>query len=365
MLKNNILLMGALMMAYDDTTGPLPPQHQGGRTDGYLTDLAIDDTEADQEFLAPTVFPTVNVNLASGEFDVWDRGGLLRPEFRDHAYGDRPVQAHTRKEKGNYRTTHRSLERAIDPEDRASSRNPMQPEEDATLYLNQQARTDIDLRFIEGFMRADAGWAFNYTGVATTPNTALDSPEFLRFDQAGVNVAQFIRSRARRMKLMTGRKPNRLILGSDVAAALAFNEDIVDRVKYVQKGVADLDLMAGFFDIERVMDATGVYNAAMEGKDDEFKFIVDPRSMLLTYAAPRPSRNTPSGGYTFVWDNLYSKFKGEQERIGSGMALIRRGYDDRSGVDWVQAHTAVGMNIVAPDLGMFFSDVVEASASDW
>lgn len=365
MLFNRFALMGALMMAYDGTTGPLPPVHQGGRTDGYLTDLAVADAEADQDFLTPQVFPTVNVNFASGDFDVWDRGTLLRPEFRDHAYGDRPVQAHTKKKDGHYRTTHRSLERAIDPEDRASSRNPMQPEEDAALYLAGQARLDIDLRFIEGFMKKGAGWAFEYTGVASNPNTAADSPEFLRFDQPGVNVAQFIRARARRMQLMTGRKPNRLILGSDVAAALAFNEDIVDRVKYVQKGVADLDLLAGFFDVDRVLDATGVYNAALEGQDDDFRHIVDPRSMLLTYAAPRPSRNVPSGGYTFVWDNLYTKFKGENERIGDGMALIRRGYDDRSGVDWVQAHTAVGMNIVAPDLGMLFTDVVEAAASDW
>lgn len=372
MFKNRIALMGALMMANDGTnayggaTGPLPPAYQGGRSDSYLTDLAVADTEADQEFLTPKVFPTVNVNTKSGDFDVWDRGSLLRPEFRDHAYGDRPVQAHTKMKEGHYRTTHRSLERAIDPEDRASSRNPMQPEEDAALYLNAQARMDIDLRFIEGFMRADSGWGFVYQGVESgTPNTAADSPEFTQFDQAGVNVALFIRQRARRMQLMTGRKPNVLVLGSNVSAALAFNEDIVDRVKYVQKGVADFDLLAGFFDVPRVLDASGVYNAAREGQADQFKYIVDPNSMLLTYAAPRPSRNVPSGGYTFVWDNLYTQFKGENERIGDGMALIRRGYDDRSGVDWVQAHTAVGMNIVAPDLGMFFKDVVTATANDW
>ncbi|GAA5503011.1 hypothetical protein Dxin01_02760 [Deinococcus xinjiangensis] len=364
-MKKPFLLTGPLLMAYDDTTGPMPPMHQGGRSDGYLTDLAVADNEADQDFLTPKVFPTVNVNTRSGDFDVWDRGTLLRPEFRDHAYGDRPVQAHTKKKEGHYRTNHRSLERAIDPEDRGSSRNPMQPEEDAALYLTGQARMDIDLRWVEGFMTAEAGWGFLYQGVAANPNQTADSPEFLQFDQAGVNVAQFIRARARRMTRMTGRKPNVLVLGSNVSAALAFNEDIVDRVKYVMKGVADFDLLSGFFDIPTVLDASGVYNKAKEGQEDDFSYIVDPNSMLLTYAAPRPSRNVPSGGYTFVWDNLYTQFKGENERIGNGMALIRRGYDDRSGVDWVQAHTAVGMNIVAPDLGMFFKDVVTADANDW
>ncbi|MFC4636986.1 hypothetical protein [Deinococcus hohokamensis] len=365
MLKNRIALMGALMMAYDDTTGPLPPMHEGGQGDRYLTDIAIDDTANAEDFLMPNVFPQLNVQRSSGDFDVWDRGSLLRPEFRDHAYGDRPNIAHVKKGQGHYRVKHRSLERVVDPEDMASVNNPLQPEEDAALYLASQARTDMDLRFVAHAMSEDAGWAFHYQGVESDPSHTEDTPEFLQFDQPGVNVAEFIRARARRMKRMTNRKPNVLLLGSNVAAALTFNEDIVDRVKYVMKGVADLDLLAGFFDVEKVLDASGVYNKALEGQKDDFQYIVDPNSMLLTYAAPRPSRLNPSGGYTFVWNNLYTKFDGEQEQIEGGLALIRRGRDSRSGVRWVQCHHAVDTLVTAPDLGMLFKDVVKAAAHDW
>ncbi|MVN86901.1 hypothetical protein GO986_09000 [Deinococcus sp. HMF7620] len=366
MLKVGLaMLMGPLMAAYDTTTGPLPPTSEGFQADQYLTDMAIDDTANDQEFLTPQVFPRLDVNRPSGEFDMWDRGSMLRPEFREHAYGDRPNIAHVKKGKGTFRVEHRSLERVVEPEDMASTRNPLQPEEDAALYLAGQMRLDVDLRFVSHAMSADAGWAFRYQGVASNPNHADDTPEFLQFDQPGVNVAEFIRARARRMKRLTGRKPNVLLLGSDVAAALAFNEDIVDRVKYVMKGVADLDLLSGFFDVPKVLDASGVFNKALEGKEDDFQYIVSPKSMLLTYAAERPSRLNPSGGYTFVWNNLYTKFDGEQEQVEGGLGLMRRGRDSRSGVKWVQCHHAVDTQVVAPDLGMFFEDVVAAAAYDW
>lgn len=365
MFKHLAHLMGPLMMSYDQTTGPLPASNDGFTADQYLTDMAIDDTANDQEFLTPQVFPRLDVGRSSGDFDVWDRGSMLRPEFRDHAYGDRPNIAHVKKGKGNFRVAHRSLERVVDPEDMASVRNPLQPEEDAALYLAGQMRMDIDLRFVSSVMAPGAGWAFQYQGVDANPSTTEDTPEFMQFDQPGVNVAEFIRGRARRMKQMTNRKPNRLLLGSNVAAALAFNEDIVDRVKYVMKGVADFDLMAGFFDVEKVFDASGVYNKALEGQEDDFQYIVDPNSMLLTYAAPRPSRLNPSGGYTFVWNNLYTKFPDDQEQVEGGLGLMRRGRDSRSGVRWVQCHHAVDTQVVAPDLGMFFKDVVSAAANDW
>lgn len=365
-MKKHFALMGPLMMAYDTTTGPLPPSYAGGQNDRYLTDLAVNDIEADTDFIAPNVFPRVDVERDRGGYQVWKRGDLLRPEFRAHAYGDRPVQAHTSLDEGNYRVVHRSLERVIAPSDRANSRNPMQPEEDAALYLAGQARLDLDLRFTDTALREGAGWAFQYQGVPTNPNQAADTPEFLQFDQPGVVPGRFVRGRAQRMKLMTGRAPNVALLGADVYAGLVFNEDIVDRVKYVQRGIADRDLIAAYLGVERVYVADGAYNKALEGLPDDFEYRVDPKSMLLTYAAPRPSRTTPSGGYMFVWRNLYQNFEGgEDEQIADTLALLRRGSDSRSGVRWVQAHTAASFNIVAADLGMFFSDVVSASAADW
>ena len=360
-------LMGPLMApaGYDDTTGPLPPTYLGGQNDRYLTDIAVDDIEADQDFIADEVFPRVDVKRDRGGFPVWDRGTLLRPEFRDHAYGDRPNIAHTKRKEGTYQVFHRSLQRVITPSDRANAVTPLQPEEEAALYLAGQARLDLDLRFVDKALTKDAGWGFQYQGMPTNPNQAADTPEFLQFDQPGANPGRFMRGRAQRMRLMTGRAPNVALLGADAYANLVFNEDIVDRVKYVQEGIADRNLIARYLGVERLVVADGAYNKALEGLPDDFDFRVDPKAMLLTYAAPRPSLTQPSGGYMFVWGNLYEQFEGDEERIVNTLALLRRGYNSEAGNRWVQVHTAATFNIVAPDLGMFFSDVVASSAADW
>lgn len=360
------LLMGVLNAAYDDTTGPLPGMIAGGQSDEYLTDVAVDAMQNDDEFITPTAFPIVQVENEAGKIKVWDRGSLIRPEMRLHSYGDRPVVGGYKTKKASYDTEHYSLQKNIAPSDVAASRrDPMRPMADAATYLAGQARLNLDLRYANTAFHEDAGWAWRYQGVSSNPNRAADTPEFLQLDQPGANPAELIRGRIERFRRFTGKKPNLLQLGVDVYASLVFNEDITDRVKYVQRGVADLDLLAAFFDVARVQIVSGVVNDAEEGQDDNIEYICDPKGMLLMYVAPNPSRETPSAGYTFNWENLYRAFEGDQERILNELALIRRGYNAETGNRWVQVHTAASSNIVAPDLGMWFSDVVSTSQSDW
>ena len=359
-------LMGVLMMAYDDTTGPLPPMIAGGQSDEFLTDIAVDAMQNDDEFITGDAAPVIPVENESGKIKTWDRGSLLRPEMRRHSYGDRPVVATYKTGRSGYDTEHWSLQKNIAPSDVAASRrDPMRPLEDAALYLAGQARLNLDIRFANRAFHAGAGWAWQYQGVASNPNKAADTPEFLQFDQVGANPAQFIRGRIQRMALMTGKRPNRLFIGEDVYNTLTFNEDIVDRIKYVQEGVADLALLARFFNVTTVKVVGGTFNDAEEGQEDDFEYIFDSKGMLLTHVAPRPSREIPSAMYNFVWENLYRAFEGDNERILNELALIRRGYNDETGNRWVQVHTASDVNITAPDLGMWIGNATGTSFGDY
>lgn len=344
---------------YNQTSGPLPATHGGGRVDPFLTDIAIADFQADTEFLTPTIFPILPVAAKGGRYSVWERGSLLRPEMRRKAYGDRPVQGSYKLGNDSFYCENNALEKVIDPEDLSTAVNIMDPFEGAVNYLTLNAKLSMDKEWSERYFQADA-WGFQYKGVASNPSNTADTPEFLQFDQAGANPAQFIRSRATRMSLMTGRKPNILVIGENVYNYLTFSPDFVDRVKYVQQGIADLALMASFFDVSRVVVAGAVYNKAAEGLPDDFQFIVDPNAMLLAFAAPRPSKDMPSAGYTFNWRGLFAAMKGQQADANgtNGLAIIRRGYDDRAPADWIQIHTAYDMKRTAEDLGMYFSDVV-------
>lgn len=358
-----IQLTLGLAMSWNDTSGPTPAQYATG-IDPFLTEIAVQDLQADQDFITPQIFPIVNVDAPAGSFKVWNRGSLLRPEFRDHAYGDRPVLASYKTDQGVYSTVHRSLGKAITPTDRASAFDPLEPEKGAVSFITTQARLDIDLRWTDAYFK-DGVWSWQYQGVNASPDTSADTPEFLQFDQPGVKVAQFVRGRAERMRRMTGTKPNVLVVGADVHACLIFDEDIVDRVKYTQKGIADADLLAAFFDVQRYIVAGGVHNDAKEGQADTFEYNVEPDGMLLCFAAPRPSKDVPSAGYTFNWRRLHQAFEGEQNPILNELAIIRRVYNSESGNIIIQGHHATGINIVAPDLGMYFKNVVGKTYSGY
>jgi len=345
--------------SYNQTSGPLPATYGGGRVDPYLTTIAIADLQADQDFLAPSTFPILAVTQQGGRYSVWDRGSLLRPEMRRKPYGDRPVQGSYKTRNDSFWCENNALEKVIDPADIANSPDPMAPFEGAVNYLTLNAKLSMDKEWAETFFRPGV-WAFEYHGTASNPSNTGDTADFLQWDQAGAMPAQFIRSRATRMKLLTGRKPNTLVIGENVYNYLSFAPDFVDRVKYVQKGVVDLDLMAQFFDVDKVLVAGGVVNTAEEGLPDDFEFIIDANSMWLGFVAPRPSKDIPSAGYIFNWRGFLGAMKGPQNDAlnTGGLAVIRRGYDDRAPADWIQIHTAYDMKATAPDLGMFFSDVV-------
>lgn len=361
---NNHLLLGALMAPtdggpYASTSGPLPAQYSGGRLDPYLTNIAIADLQADQDFMAPNTFPILNVAGQGGRYSVWDRGSLLRPEMRRKAYGDRPVQGGYKKKNDSFWCETNALEKVVDPQDIANALDPLEPLEGATNYLTLNAKLSMDKEWAESYFQPGV-WGFEYIGKASNPDGSADTPEFLQWDQAGVMPAQYIRARATRMKLLTGRTPNVLVLGEYVYNYLVFSPDFVDRVKYTQKGIVDLDLMATFFGVEKVMLAGGVINKAEEGKPDDFQFTCDPNAMWLGFVAPRPSKDMPSAGYIFNWQGLFAAMKGQQVAAQNtkGLAIIRRGYDDRAPADWVQIHTAYDMKITAEDLGMYFSNVL-------
>ncbi|WP_293913729.1 hypothetical protein [Deinococcus sp.] len=358
-------MTGPSSTQYNGTSGPLPATYNGGRIDPYLTNIAIADFQADQDFLTPTVFPVLPVAMQGGRYSVWERGSLLRPEMRRKPYGDRPVQGSYKIGNDSFWCENSALEKVIDPADIANAMDPLQPFEGAVNYLTLNARLSMDKEWGERYFQPGV-WAYQYVGKASNPNAALDTPEFLQFDQAGAMPAQFVRSRGARMGLMTGRKPNVLIVGENVFQYLTFSPDFVDRVKYVQQGIADLALMASFFDVDKVVVARGVYNAAAEGLADDFKYLVDANSMLLVYAAPRPSKDLPSAGYTFNWRGLFNQMKGAQTdaQNTAALAIIRRGYDDRAPADWIQIHTAYEMKITASDLGMYFSDVIGENLLD-
>lgn len=106
------------------------------------------------------------------------------------------------------------------------------------------------------------------------------------------------------------KEPNVLLLGKAVFDKLKHHPDILDRIKYVQKGVVTAELMASVFEIEKVIVGKAGYNAAKEGKAESLSYLWG-KNAILAYVEPRPGIKKFSLGYTFQ----SQKFQTRRARI--------------------------------------------------
>ena len=91
----------------------------------------------------------------------------------------------------------------------------------------------------------------------------------------------------------SGIKPNFAIMSPDVLYALKNHDSIMDRIKYTQKGIITLDLIAALFELDTIYVPWGICNVgpATPGYDetkDDISFIYKGK-MLLGFRATRPS----------------------------------------------------------------------------
>ena len=191
-------------------------------------------------------------------------------------------------------------------------------------------------------------WTTDVQGVASTPGTL----QFLQFDDASSDPVGVIDQYKDTMHELTGFMPNRLVLGADVKRTLRSHPDIADRIKYVQHGIADEDILASLFDVDMVSTARSIYNAAAEGATDDFNYIVDKKAMWLGYIDPNASLDSPTAIANFAWTGL---LPGATNAIGG---VIESGRDDRAHSDYFQGRMAWDLKQVSADLGIFFNDVV-------
>jgi hypothetical protein len=137
-----------------------------------------------------------------------------------------------------------------------------------------------------------------------------------------------------------------------VKRILRSHPDISDRIKYTRTGIADESILGALFEVENVVVARSVYNAADEGVTDDFRYIVDENAFWMGFIDPNPGLDSPTAVAFFAWTGLVP---GLTNALGG---VMERGRDDRAHSDWFQNRMAFDIKQIAPDLGVFFGDAI-------
>lgn len=323
------------------------PTRQQIHIDRALTNISVAFMQDSEVFIADKVFPAVPVMKQSDTYFVYNRDDFFRDEADVRAKG-------TESAGGDYDIEHAppyfcrkyAFHQDITEEDRVNADDPLQPNRDATEFVSHKLLLKREVLWAQQYFQPGI-WGREITGVAASPAAG----QTLQWDNPASDPIKFVRNESTKMVENTGYKPNTLVLSPYAYDALIEHEDVIDRIKYTQKGIATKDLLAQLFGVDNIYVPRAIQNTTAKGVQGAYEFIMGKHALLM-YVEKRPGLKKPSAGYIFAWKGL----KGAGA-LGNRVVRIPMPW---LGMDTerIEGEMAFDMKVVAADLGTFLKDIV-------
>lgn len=306
-----------------------------------LTQISIAFLQDMAGFVSRKAFPSVPVKKQSDRYYKYDKKQWFRSDAKIRAPGTESAgSGFTVDNTPTYYCDVRAVHKDVDDQLRANADQVIDPDRDATEFVTR----DIALE-------AELDWAATYftSGIWTGTTTGTDVTPGTKWDAASSTPIEDMRAQIRSVQAKTGFKANLAVLAPNVWDVLQDHPDFLDRIKYTQKGIVTTDLLANVLGLMGVLVAEAIADAADEGVAENLGFIFSD-SVLLLYAAERPSLMHPSAGYTFAWTGLFGS-------NAAGMRISRFRMENLK-ADRVEGESAYDHKLIAPECGAMLLNVL-------
>lgn len=315
-----------------------------------LTNISTAYMQQASDFIADKVFPVVPVQKQSDLYFRYTKGDWFRNLAQVRAPGTESAGGGYTLSTASYYSPVVALHKDVDPQIRANTDVPLNADRDATMWVTHNMLTYREIQVVQQVLTTSQ-WTGSSTGADITP-----SPQW---NLANSTPLEDIELQIWAVKQNTGRFPNRFVLGPRVWEVLKNHDEVVQRIKYTQRGVVTTDLLASLIappgvDDFQVLVAAAIYNTAAEGAADSFSFIAPTKDCLLLYAEPSPGIMVPSAGYIFTWTGLLGA-----GAFGSVIQTIPMPWLG-VGTVRIEGMLAFTTKIVGTDLGAYFVNAVSA-----
>ena len=311
-----------------------------------LTNLSVAYMQEADLFVAHKVFPIVPVAKQSDLYYTYDKDDFRRSEAQVRAPGAESAGSGYRLDSSNnYFCDVNAIHKDIADQVRSNADAVLNMDMDATRYITQQLMLKRERDWASAFFGTGTGWtgSTNNGNLVGTGNT-----DFTQWSEATATPVANIQTQKDSILQKTGYMPNTLVLGAQAYSTLINSDDVVDRIKYTQRGVLGPDLLGAVLGVPRVFVCHAGENTANEGATASNSFIMSTDDALLCYAATAPSLMSASAGYTFVW----SGYTGAQD----GMRISRFRMDHLRS-DRIEGELAYDQKLISLDLGAYFTNV--------
>jgi len=305
--------------------------------DQALTNISLAYAQEQTAFIADKIFGRVSVDKLSNKFHVFSKSDYLRGVAEMRAPGSPTAGANFTLSQQTYSCDQFGVHMDVDDLVQANS--------DAGVNILTSAATYVTEKLLQKRDQEFAAAAFTtgtWTGSSTGTDIGVGTGIATAWSASGGTPIKDIQTQQDAVYSKTGRKPNVLVLGRDVYTALRDSEDVLDRVKFSQRGIVTTDLLAALFDVDEVLIAGSIVNTANEGATASFSYVFDPDDALLVYRPPNPGLMTPAGGYMFEFEPI--------------RALRYR--MDQNHSERIEAVSTFDFKVTGADLGVFFNECV-------
>lgn len=330
------------------------PTRQQIHIDKPLTNLSVAYMQNESNFIADKVFPIIPVQKQSDTYFIYNRDDFFRDEAQQRAKGTESAGGDYDVDQAPpYFAKKWAFHMDVTEEDRVNADDPLRPNQDATEFVSQKLLLRRENLWAKKFFQAGV-WGNEVQAVDSSPAEG----QILQFDNAASDPISVFSTAAVRMGETTGYKANTLVLSPYVFNALKNHPDILDRIKYTQRGVVTTELLATLFEVERVFVPWAVQNTAPKGTGDgannptPLSFVMGKHALLM-YVEKNPGLKKPTAGYTFAWTGLKGTGAFGNRIVRIPMPWL--GMD----TERVEGEMAFDQKVIGSDLGLFMKDLVK------
>jgi hypothetical protein len=274
-------------------------------------------------FVGMALFPRVPVRQRGGKIITFDKTDFMLYTNIQRAPGQNTKRVQFGHSGSAFALADYSLEGQV----------PVETEQEAMAVpgIDMSARTvrgvqNIIANRLEIAQAALATTAANYA--SSNKTTLSGSAQWSDYSGSSHPIAD-VETAKEAIRTLTGQYPDKMVLGAAVFAKLKSHPDIVDRLKYTQRGIATVEILAALFDIPTVL-----VGRAVQATDAGVFSDTWGKDVVLAYTpiAGIASQGEPSYGYTYQLE---------------AYPQVEEPYQDRNAKSWIYPVTDVCAPVIA------------------
>ncbi len=304
-------------------------------------------------FIAMRAMPNLPVNKQSDLYYEFNRGDFLRDEAEERADGTESAGGGFRLSTSTYFAKVYAFHKDVTDRQRVNQDGPVRLNQSATEWVTQKLLIRREILFQETYI-ALGKWTNDRTGVASSPT----SSQVIFWDTATSDPIVDIRTGKKTVQGDTGFRPNKLIVGRGTYDSLLDNDAILARIiggaTTVLPAMIMKQRLTELLELDEIFIMDSIFNSAPISKSDPdlatYQFIAD-KDALLYYAPTAVSLDEPTAGVQFSWTGFTGATASGQRISKLRAPLIQS--------DRIEGEMAFDYKLTGPDLGYFFSAVIQ------